>query len=226
MKPYPVMMNLEQRKVLVIGGGRVARRKVGSLLDSGASVVIISPELDRELQNLADAATIEWVRAEFDESLMDTHSDAILVFGTTDNREVNVRVYKACVARKIPCNIADVPDLCTFIVPAVITQGDLMIAVSTGGSSPALARKIREDLEQRFGPEYAEMTRVMGELRKLVLAEGKSSDQNKLLFTEIVDSGILDAFKENDHERVIRILRSILPTEVDPEFAVKNSPEN
>lgn len=100
MKPYPVMMNLEQRKVLVIGGGRVARRKVGSLLDSGASVVIISPELDRELQNLADAAAIEWVRAAFDESLMDTHSDAILVFGTTDNREVNVRVYKACVRER------------------------------------------------------------------------------------------------------------------------------
>src|SRR3972149_5178369 len=116
VKPYPVIINLERRKVLVIGGGRVARRKVSTLLDSGASVVIISPELDRELQLLADERTVDWVRAPFDESFMDEHSDAILVFGTTDNREVNVRVYEACLARRIPCNIADVPDLCTFIV--------------------------------------------------------------------------------------------------------------
>ncbi len=101
------------------------------------------------------------------------------VFGTTDNREVNLRVYRACVDRKIPCNIADVPDLCTFIVPAVITQGDLMIAVSTGAHPRPWPDGIREDLEERFGPEYAEMTRLMGELRKLVLAIGMPSEENK-----------------------------------------------
>jgi precorrin-2 dehydrogenase / sirohydrochlorin ferrochelatase len=220
LKPYPVMMNLEGKKVLVIGGGRVALRKIKSLLESGASVAVISPKLETELQDLAKQARIEWISERFDESLVDGYPDAALVFGTTDNREVNVRVHRICINRKIPCNIADVPDLCTFIVPAVITQGDLMIAVSTGGSSPALARRIREDLEERFGPEYAEMTRLMGELRKLVLAIGMPSEENKKLFTEIVDSRLLDALKENDRDRVVEILRSILPKDVDPEATV------
>ncbi|MBI5248273.1 MAG: bifunctional precorrin-2 dehydrogenase/sirohydrochlorin ferrochelatase [Desulfomonile tiedjei] len=226
MKPYPVMMNLEGRKVLVVGGGRVARRKAGSLLESGASVVVISPELETELQDLAKQAKIEWVPGYFDESLLDRYPDATLVFGTTNNRDVNVRVHRACLDRRIPCNIADVPDLCTFIVPAVITQGDLMIAVSTGGSSPALARRIREDLEQRFGPEYAEMTRVMGDIRKLVLAIGMPSDENKKLFTEILDSGLLDALKNNDRQRVLEILGSILPKEVDPKSAAAETADN
>ena len=214
------MMNLEGRNVLVVGGGRVASRKVKGLLESGASAVVISPKIDSELQDLAKQDKIEWLPHHFDESLMDRYPDVALVFGTTDNREVNVRVFKACSDRKILCNIADVPDLCTFIVPAVITQGDLMIAVSTGGSSPALARRIREDLEQRFGPEYAEMTKLMGEIRRLVLPIGMPSDENKKLFTEIVDSTLLDALKKNDKERALEILRSILPGEVDPQSAV------
>jgi precorrin-2 dehydrogenase / sirohydrochlorin ferrochelatase len=214
------MMNLEGKPVLVIGGGRVACRKVKSLLESGASVVLISPEIHDELQNLAEKAKIVWLAENFSESSMDRYPDAVLVFGTTNHRDVNVKVYEACLARRIPCNIADVPDLCTFIVPAVITQGDLMIAVSTGGSSPALARRIREDLEQSFGPEYAEMTKLMGELRKLVLSVGMPSDENKKLFTEIVDSGLLDALKENDKARVLDILKSILPGDMDPRTAV------
>ena len=217
------MMNLEGRKVLVIGGGRVASRKVMSLLESGAFVVVISPKLETQLHDLANRAKIEWLSQDFEESLVDRYPDAALVFGTTNNREVNVRVYRTCLDRKIPCNIADVPDLCTFIVPAVITQGDLMIAVSTGGSSPALARRIRQELEQHFGPEYADMTRVMGEIRKLVLAIGMSSDENKKLFTRIVDSGLLDALKGNDKERVLEILRSILPEHVDPQSALDDT---
>lgn len=118
--------------------------------------------------------------------------------------------------RRIPCNIADVPDLCTFIVPAVITQGDLMIAVSTGGTSPALARRIREDLETKFGPEYAEMTRIMGELRKqIVKNSGGDSDANKKVFMEIVDSQILSALRNNDMEKAKIILSEILPEEID-----------
>lgn len=220
------MMNLEGRRVLVVGGGNVARRKVSGLLESGASVVVISPEIETELHELVKQSKIEWIPACFDEPLMDRYPDAALMFGTTDDREVNVRVHQACVERKIPCNVADVPDLCTFIVPAVITQGDLMIAVSTGGASPALARRIREDLQERFGPEYAEMTRVMGEIRKLVLAIGMPSDENKKLFTEMVDSTLLDALKEKDRERVLEILRSILPKDVDPQSAVVEPSDN
>ena len=225
MKPYPVMMNLFGRQVIVVGGGRVAARKIASLLESGARVTLISPELDTQLEELADSGVIEWLPELFDEAHLDRYPEAVLVFGTTDNREVNIEIHRAAVSRKIPCNIADVPDLCTFIVPAVITRGDLIIAVSTGGSSPALARRIREDLEGRYGPEYAAMTKLMGELRKVVLAAGSSSDENKKLFLEIVDSEILTALRENDRDRALEILKAILPGNLDPKPVMEKPPQ-
>jgi precorrin-2 dehydrogenase / sirohydrochlorin ferrochelatase len=215
------MMNLEGRRVIVVGGGRVAARKVAGLLESGAEVVVISPKLDSELKNLCDAGQVEWVADAFDESVLDRYPGASLLFGTTDQRGVNLKVFTAANNRGILCNIADKPDLCTFIVPAVISQGDLLIAVSTGGASPALARRIREDLEKRFGPEYAAMTQLMAEIRKQVLRSGSASDDNKKLFLEIVDSELLAALRDNDKERAVEILRAILPTDLDPECAVK-----
>jgi precorrin-2 dehydrogenase/sirohydrochlorin ferrochelatase len=210
------MINLQGRQVVVVGGGRVAYRKVMGLLESGATVAVISPALEDRLEELATQGAIQWIPAPFDEALLNRYEDVALIFGATNIREVNVATFNAAAKRKIPCNIADVPDLCTFIVPAVIAQGDLMIAVSTGGSSPALARRIREDLAKRFGPEYAEMTRVMGELRRLVLSTGSPSDENKRVFLEIVDSEVLPAIKDNDWERALEILTALLPADISP----------
>jgi precorrin-2 dehydrogenase / sirohydrochlorin ferrochelatase len=225
VKLYPIMMNLEGKRVVVVGGGSVAARKVASLLESGAVPAIISPELRDGLKALSEEGKIDWLPERFEEASLDRYPDAVLVFGATDRRDVNVKIHKAATDRKLPCNIADVPDLCTFIVPAVITQGELLIAVSTGGSSPALARRIREDLQRRFGPEYAEMTRVMGELRKLVLRTGSSSDENKKLFMEIVDSEILAALRDNDREKALAILKTILPQDVNPDEAIDERPQ-
>lgn len=226
MKLYPIMMNLEEKTVVVVGGGNVAGRKVVGLLDSGARVTVISPELDDGLRKLADQGRIEWIPEPFDEAMLGRYPEVVLLFGATNRREVNVRIHRAAVERKIPCNVADVPDLCTFTVPAVITQGELLIAVSTGGSSPALARRIREDLQKRFGPEYAEMTRVMGELRKLVLRTQSPSDENKRLFLQIVDSDILTALRNNNRDRALEILRTILPEDVDPDKALEELPQD
>jgi precorrin-2 dehydrogenase / sirohydrochlorin ferrochelatase len=219
------MINLIDQRVVVVGGGSVAMRKVSGLLESGASVTVISPQLTPDLTNLADAGQIDWVREPFEEILLDRFPDAVLVFGATNHRQVNVKIHRAAVQRGIPCNVADVPDLCTFMVPAVITQGELLIAVSTGGSSPALARRIRQDLEKQFGPEYAEMTRVMGELRKQVLRAGSTSDENKKLFLAIVNSEILTALRDNDRDRALAILRTILPEHVNPDAAIEELPQ-
>lgn len=215
MKPYPVMMNLQDKQVVVVGGGKVAFRKTIGLLDSGANVVVISPELVDELQEFHRDARIKWIPEPFSPPQLDAFEPITLVFGATDIREVNVSLFNEAMRRKIPCNIADVPDLCTFIVPAVITQGDLIIAVSTGGSSPALARRIREDLEKKFGPEYATMTRLMGELRKHIVRNGSDSEANKKVFLEIVDSQLLPALRDNDIDKATMILSRILPEEVD-----------
>ena len=215
MKPYPVMMNLQDKQVVVVGGGKVAFRKTIGLLDSGANVVVISPELVDELQEFHRDARIKWIPEPFSPPQLDAFEPITLVFGATDIREVNVSLFNEAMRRKIPCNIADVPDLCTFIVPAVITQGDLIIAVSTGGASPALARRIREDLEKKFGPEYATMTRLMGELRKHIVRNGSDSEANKKVFLEIVDSQLLPALRDNDIDKASMILSKILPEEVD-----------
>ncbi len=215
MKPYPVMMNLLDKQVVVVGGGRVAFRKTIGLLDSGANVVVISPELVEELQQLYKESRITWIPECFSPEQLDGFEPITLVFGATDIREVNVKLSNEAMRRKIPCNIADVPDLCTFIVPAVITQGDLIISVSTGGASPALARRIREDLEKKFGPEYATMTKLMGELRKQIVRNGSDSEANKKVFLEIVDSQLLPALRDNDLDMASMILSEILPDEVD-----------
>ncbi len=223
MRPYPVMMNLEGKQAIVVGGGRVGLRKVLGLLESGARVVVISPELVADLKNLVDSGDVHWIPEGFHERLLDSYPGAQLIFGTTSSRATNVAIYEASTKRRIPCNIADVPDLCTFIVPAVITQGDLMIAVSTGGSSPALARRIREDLEKSFGPEYASLTRLMAEIRKQVLSTGSSSDENKRLFLELVNSEILSALRDNDRKRALGILKGILPETFNLEEALREN---
>ncbi|MDQ7785467.1 MAG: bifunctional precorrin-2 dehydrogenase/sirohydrochlorin ferrochelatase [Desulfomonilaceae bacterium] len=223
MKPYPVMMNLDGKAVIVVGGGRVALRKIKSLLAGGARVIVISPELETELEELAAGDRVVWITEPFREELLDGYPDALLIFGTTDRREVNTAIHDAAVKRRIPCNIADVPDLCTFIVPAVITRGDLMIAVSTGGSSPALARRIREDLQKQYGPEYAAMTQLLGDLRKRILQMGNTSDENKKLFLDLVDSEILTALRRKDRDQALAILQAILPQEVDAENAIEET---
>ncbi len=220
MKLYPLMMNIRDMPVVVIGGGRVALRKVRSLLNCGASVTVISPEVEPELESFAAEKMIRWIAASFQESMLDEAPVPMLVFGTTDRREVNVRIHRAAVDRNIPCNIADVPDLCTFIVPAVMSRGDLTVSISTGGASPAFARRIREELERSFGPEYSLMTRVLGDLRRRVLDAGTSSEDNREIFFRLIDSPLLLALRARDRGRAVEILKAVLPRGIEPETVV------
>jgi precorrin-2 dehydrogenase/sirohydrochlorin ferrochelatase len=216
VKLYPLMMNIEGKSVAVVGGGKVALRKVRSLLECGAKVTVISPVLELELLELSEDGAIHWIAKLFSDKLFDDIPNLTLVFGTTDDRDVNVNIFRAAVERRVPCNIADVPDLCSFTVPAVVSRGDLTIAISTGGASPALARRTREKLEGCFGSEYIPFTQILGELRQEVLSLGGTSDENKNLFMRIVDSELLQAIKENDRNRAKTVLRSLIPESVNP----------
>ncbi|MFH0824348.1 MAG: bifunctional precorrin-2 dehydrogenase/sirohydrochlorin ferrochelatase [Pseudomonadota bacterium] len=225
MKPYPLMMNLHDKEVLVVGGGVVALRKVESLLQCGAKVTVVSPAAVPEIERIAMRGYAVWIGLGFSEDMFpDTYHPA-LVFGATDDREVNVRIHEYAVNRGIPCNIADVPDLCTFIVPAVVRQGDITVAISTGGASPSLARRIREDLERHLGPEYAIMARLVGFLRKPVIDIGRSSDENKKIFMRLTDPEVLREIKDRDRESIIALLRRLLPAQIDPEPAVDHALE-
>ncbi len=223
MKPYPVMMNVCDQAVTVVGGGKVALRKVSSLVECGARVTVIAPEVEPELEELSAKGTLEWIGSAFEESFLDAPQKPVLVFGTTNRRDVNVLIHKASVERGIPCNIADVPDLCTFTVPAVLRRGDLIVAVSTGGCSPALSRRIREELESMYGPEYAVMTGILGDLRRQIVTEGASSAENREFFFRLVDSELVEALKTGDVSKAVEVLRSVLPDRIDPESAVRRS---
>lgn len=226
MKPYPLLINIEGRPVIVVGGGNVALRKVVSLLESGAVVTVVSPRVVPRLKELADEGRITWLPEPFDEAVLDREPMPALIFGTTDRNEVNIQIHKAATLRRVPCNIADVPDLCTFIVPAVVSRGDLTIAISTGGASPALARRIREDMEASYGPEYAVAVKILGVLRKRILREGGSSDENREIFFRIVDSKLMSALREQDEARAVAILESLLPGGIDPAPMVRSALED
>ena len=217
------MMDLNGEPVLVVGGGRVAVRKVISLVECGAIVTVVAPQVTDELAALANEELIDWIEDEFEPRILECFPEPTLIFGTTDDREVNTKVYESAVERRIPCNIADVPDLCTFTVPAVMERGELTVAVSTGGASPALARRIRERLEDELGPEFAALAEIMKELRNRVLEQGLPSDANKQLFFKIVDSDLLHALKEGEAERAIALLQSILPEDLDATGAVSRA---
>jgi len=226
MKTYHLAMNIEGKPVMVVGGGQVALRKVRTLMESGAIVSIMAPAVEPELKRMAREGKVRWIESDFDESVLNGLPQPVLLFGTTDDREVNVRIHQAAVERGIPCNIADVPELCTFTVPAAFSRGDLSIAISTAGKSPALARRIREQLEETYGPEYVLMTKLLGDLRALVLTEGNPSDENRTLFLEIVDSYLLSALKNGDRAKAVEILKSILPATIDPEPVVTKAMSN
>ena len=162
---YPLLVNLEGRAVVVIGGGRVALRKVQSLLACGAVVTVISPELVTELDLLARQATITLRRRCYQQGDL---AGAWLVIVACGDTMVNKQVRAEADELGIFCNVVDDPRHCSFQVPAVVRRGALTVTVSTDGISPALAKYLRQELEQQFGPEYANLLDALAQLREHV----------------------------------------------------------
>ncbi len=212
MKTYPVFVRLEDRHCLVVGGGTVGERKVLDLLEAGARVTVVSPELTPVLADLAAKGELIHLQEDFQE---EQAQGMALVIGATDDMEVNARVSAAAQVRNIWVNIVDQPDLCTFIVPAQVRRGELTLAISTGGASPALARKIREELEQHFGPEYGPYLALMQAVRSRVLEARRGDPENAVLFKRLVDSPLLLALSRGDLNEVKRILRDVLDQVLD-----------
>ena len=215
MKYYPVSLNLSGRRCVVIGGGTVAERKVERLLDCAAVVTVVSERLSEALTRLREEGGLVHVCAAYDTAFL---KDAFLVFGTTDDPRVNDRIFEDARRMGILVNIADDPAHCDFILPSLCEQGDLQIAVSTGGKSPALARRVREDVEALYGPEYAIYLMVLGELRKKVVARGRPSDDNKRIFEAVVASSILDLIRTGDRAAVRQLLFDLAGEDMETEL--------
>ncbi len=192
-KYYPVFVDIEEQPCLVVGGGAIAEEKAGSLLECGGVVTVISPDLTDALRDHADRGALHWFARPYESG--DVRGFR-LVISATDSAEVNDRVYRDAEAEGIMVNVVDVPALCRYIVPSIVRQGDLCIAISTGGKSPALAKKIRGQLEGAYGPEYAELLDLLGAYRpRMKDAYPDEIETRARLWTSLVDSDLLDLLR-------------------------------
>ena len=207
MRYYPINLDVKSRPCLVVGGGAVAERKVNTLLDCGAQVSVVATEATDHIEKLASQGRIELIIRRY---RADDLAGRFLVIGATDDEEVNHQVSKDASGRGLLCNIADRPEVCNFVLPAIVRQGDLMIAISTSNKSPAVARRIRETLEKEFGPEYAVLLNLMGAIRQKLLAQSKSPEAHKELFVRLLDEGLLDMIRDDRIHDVDRILSLVL----------------
>ncbi|MGG0936556.1 bifunctional precorrin-2 dehydrogenase/sirohydrochlorin ferrochelatase [Brevibacillus centrosporus] len=197
MRYYPMMVNLQKKRCLVVGGGLVAERKIRGLLDADADVYVVAPSCTAQIDTWSQQGKIAWERRFFKPT--DTEK-AVLIIAATNQPDVNLAVYQACQAQQW-INIVDRPDLCTFTVPAVVERGDMQIAISTGGNNPGLAKKLRTQVEEWFGPEYGDYTKFLGEMRQRVLRLHLAESQKRAILAELLDERFLDWTRSGELER-------------------------
>ncbi len=212
MKYYPICLDISKRRCVVIGGGDVAERKVTRLLEYEANVVVVGKTLTRKLEALKNKGEIDHIASDYRKEYV---RNASLVIGATDSDNVNERIYRDARKRGILVNIADDPDRCDFILPSLFQQGDLQIAISTGGKSPALAKRLREKMEENYGPEYKTFLDIMGAVREKVIARGHPHEENKRLFESLINSDILHYIRENDWKMVRNTILDLVGEDVN-----------
>jgi precorrin-2 dehydrogenase/sirohydrochlorin ferrochelatase len=211
---YPLFLDITGRKCVVVGGGNVAERKVERLLACGARVEVVGKSLTPLLAAWTREEKVVHRDADYEDSSL---AGAFLVIGATDDEAVNGRIATDARALGIPVNIVDSPARCDFILPSVVEQGDLSIAVSTGGRSPALAKKIRKELETVYGPEYSILLEILGRLREKVIAGGRPSDENRACFEAVASSEILDHIRAKRWENVKDLIQGLTGVEMEVE---------
>lgn len=191
---YPIYIDIEDRAVLIVGGGAVCARKAETMMGYGGRVTIVSPEITDEIAAWERDGALVVKRKKYAEPDLE---GASIVIASTDDPCVNARVARDCRRRKIPVNVVDVTHLCEFIVPAIIQKGSIQIAVSTGGKSPAIGRTLKEDLQRAIGPEYAEVNDLLGTLRKSAKQVLPTDVDRKRFFDGIIAAGVLDMLRQN-----------------------------
>jgi precorrin-2 dehydrogenase/sirohydrochlorin ferrochelatase len=209
---YPVNLNIYAKLCLVVGGGAVALRKTKSLLAGGAKIRVISPEVHPELRALARLKEIEWFERGFVEGDL---KGAFLVFSATNNREVQGLIAREATKYSVLLNSADDPRNSHFHVPAHFRRGKMLVTVSTGGSSPALAKKIRKRLESAIVPEYELVVDLLSLIREKVVMQDGDSQANGDFFAGLLQQGIVDlVLQANWFDLQMMLLRE-LPESVD-----------
>ncbi len=179
---YPLFLDITDKQCLVLGGGKVAERKVAVLLQFNARVIVVSPFITKALLKLHRENRIECFQRVY--TAEDLH-DAALIFACTDNGAINKRIKKDAARNNIPVNVVDNPDLCDFIVPSIVKKGDLVIAISTSGTLPLLSKKLREKIEDTITDDYLEYLHIVGEFRKHLLKTVKEARKRNMIMKKI-----------------------------------------
>jgi precorrin-2 dehydrogenase/sirohydrochlorin ferrochelatase len=188
MNLFPIFVKLAGRRCLVIGAGTVGQAKIQSLLDAGANVRVIAPRGTPVVAEWVQSGQIEWEVRDFEVSDL---NGAFLVVAATNSSELNGIIFREAQQRNILCNAVDAPAHCDFYYPAIVRRGDLQIAISTAGKSPALAQRLRKDLEAQFGPEYAKFVKELGKQRLDLFAQSIKPEERKRLLHQLAGRKVL-----------------------------------
>lgn len=176
MSKYPIFIELKEKRVLIVGGGKVALRKAQALIETQCRLVVVAKTACAELEALCVEPAAELILGPY---MADYLGQSVLVVAATDDQALNEQIYKDCQNRQILCNVVDQPELCDYHVPAVVRKGLLQIAVSTQGASPAFASRVRQTLEKQYTNKHGEFVDLLLWARKLTLARLTDPDQKR-----------------------------------------------
>lgn len=207
---YPVNLLVLGRRCVVVGGGRIAARKIEALLEAGAVVHVVAPDLVNELQAARDEGRITVAERPFESTDLD---GAWLATAATSTPAVNRAVFEAGEARRVWVNAADDPSNCSFTLMSVVRQGDLVVTVGTGGRSPALAAYLKDHVAQEMGPEWAALLELLSEAREELRAGGTSSET--VDWRRALDSGMLELVRGGRTAEAKELLQACLSSSLD-----------
>ncbi len=197
MKYFPVYLELRNRNVLIVGYGPETLSKIDQILSTGANVKYISDTIPTSLSDYLKKQHIEFRIKEFQKNDL---QGIWLAISSSEDEELNKKVFESAAAKNIFTNVVDVTDLCSFIFPAIITEKDISIAISTSGNSPALAQRIKKEISGIIGEEYGYLAELMGRIRPLILKRISDKQRRIQLFHRLVNSELLDLLRLNKYE--------------------------
>jgi precorrin-2 dehydrogenase/sirohydrochlorin ferrochelatase len=191
-KVFPLFLKLENRACLVVGAGNIAESKIAGLIEADATVRVVAPEATPQVRAWADAKQLDWQPRPFQPSDLQGN---FLVVAATSSTQLHEQIFTEARRLGVLCNVVDVPHLCDFYYPAVVRRGSLQIAISTAGESPALAQRLRKELEVQFGPEYQRWVEAIGDVRGKVSARNLSAEERKEILHKAASEESFQAFR-------------------------------
>jgi len=212
MKYLPIFLDINKTPCLVVGGGPVAVRKVEQLRKANAQVIVVAPELCRELSVLADKQLIEYKCSDFNENFL---QEKILVIAATDDAAINKLISELANERNLPVNVVDNPELCSFIMPSVVDRDPVQIAISTGGASPVLARLLRARLESLIPSSYGNLAKMMQKFRTTIKAKYPDMQHRRRYWENILQGPIAEMIYAGQQESAMSALEDTLSADAD-----------